>query len=140
MSSGTSAFKRVEITVEIFYDQPDQSISLVTDDGRMTDENGQRPGFRVTFNANPKSADYNPANFNRLARLLRAEGRPAPAEVPVKQRQLNRRSTVIAELTGEQVRPTGQPADTTLLGWAICPTCTAVVVNLAKHKGVSAAC
>ena len=48
----------------------------------MPDENGGRPGFWVSFDANPRSADYHPANFNRL-RLLRAAGKPAPDEAPL---------------------------------------------------------
>jgi hypothetical protein len=140
-SAPAGAPSTTKLTVDVFYDQADGSLSLVTDDPRLTDENGQRPGFRVTFNGNAKSADYNPANFNRLARFLVANGKPAPAEVPLRQRQLNRRSAVIAEVTGEQAKAaTGRPADAAFLGWTVCPSCTAVVTNLPKHKTVSTTC
>jgi hypothetical protein len=134
MNGGASASSRVEIILEVFYDPADHSISLVTDDPRLTDENRERPGFRVTFNGNPKSADYNPANLNRLARLLCDNGQPAPAEVPVKKRQLSLRSKVIAELTAESVRATGKPADPSVFGWTTCPACSAVVVDVERHR------
>lgn len=133
--SSASAPARIKVSFEIFYDSEDGSISLVTDDPRLTDENGQRSGFRVTFNGNPKSADYSPANLNRLARFLRAQGKPAPVEdAPIKPRQLNRRQQVIAELAAENMNPTGKPADPAVFGWATCPSCTAVVVDLDRHR------
>lgn len=91
----------------------------------------------VVFNANPRSADYNPANFNRLARFLRARGRPAPEEEPLKPRQLNRRQQVIAELAADAVQPMGKPADPTAFGWTTCPACAAVVIDLNKHRATT---
>ncbi|MFJ1758858.1 hypothetical protein ACIOD2_00995 [Amycolatopsis sp. NPDC088138] len=52
------------------------------------------------FNANPRSADYSPANFNRLARYLRQQGKPAPAEAALHTRQLARRDDVIRQAGG----------------------------------------
>jgi hypothetical protein len=45
---------------------------LVTSDPRFTDEKGEKPGLRTVFSANPKSADYDPAQFNRIARAMRS--------------------------------------------------------------------
>ncbi|MET9000354.1 hypothetical protein [Amycolatopsis sp. NPDC004169] len=52
----------------------------------------------MRFNANPASADYHPANFNRLGRYLRQQGKTAPAEAPVHPRHLAQRDQVAAEL------------------------------------------
>lgn len=123
--------------VHVWYDEGTQSIHLTCNDRRLTDENGEKPGFRVVFNANPRSADYSPANFNRLARFLRTQGRPAPEEAPLKPRQLNRRQQVIAELMAETAKPAGKPADPVVFGWATCPACTAVVADLDKHRAVT---
>ncbi|QKV73176.1 hypothetical protein [Amycolatopsis sp. Hca4] len=84
--------------VTIWYDEGTESISLTCSDPRLTDENGEKPGFRVRFNANPASADYHPANFNRLGRYLRQQGKTAPAEAPVHPRHLAQRDRVAAEL------------------------------------------
>lgn len=82
----------------VWYDEQNRSIHLTCNDPRLTDENGQKPGFFAEFNANPRSADYDPANFNRFARYLRRQGKSAPDEVPVHPRQLAQRSRVIEEL------------------------------------------
>ena len=70
--------------------QPDR-IHMATSDAAFVDEAGGKPGIRVVFSSNPRSADYHPANFNRLARWLAAQGEPAPDPVPVADRQLGRR-------------------------------------------------
>ncbi|UUZ58703.1 hypothetical protein [Nocardioides sp. B-3] len=57
-----------------------ERIHFVVADGRMTDDLGEKPGLRLVFSSNPKSADYNPANFNRCARMLRDAGKPAPEQ------------------------------------------------------------
>ncbi len=50
------------------------------------------PGMQIVFSDNPESADYNPANFNRCARVLRHHGKPAPDMDAVEgPRQLDRR-------------------------------------------------
>jgi hypothetical protein len=68
----------------VFFDKDaGDAIHLVTDDPSMTDEHGQKPGLRVVFSSNPKSGNYSPNNFNRLARFLRDHGKTAPAEVPL---------------------------------------------------------
>jgi hypothetical protein len=46
----------------------------------MTDEHGERPGIQLVFSSNVRSADYHPDNLNRMLRVLRQAGRPAPAE------------------------------------------------------------
>jgi hypothetical protein len=86
--------------VTVWYDEGTQSIHLTCNDPRLTDENGQKPGFRTVFNANPRSADYSPANFNRLARYLRQQGKPAPAEAELHPRQLAQRDDVIRQSGG----------------------------------------
>jgi hypothetical protein len=48
--------------------QPDR-IHMATSDSTFTDETGGKPGIRVVFSSNPRSADYNPATFNRLKRV-----------------------------------------------------------------------
>jgi hypothetical protein len=125
----------------VWWDQknPD-SIHLTTDDPRWTDENGERFGLRVVFSANPRSADYNPANFNRCARALVAAGKAAPVVVPVHSRKLVDRAEVIAELAAQPLtvsvtcakNPAG-PVDPAAYGWTDCPDCRAVVVDKAAH-------
>jgi hypothetical protein len=85
--------------VHVWYDENTASIHLTCNDPRLTDEQGQKPGFRTVFNAKPRSADYNPGNYNRLARFLRQQGKPAPDEAPLHPRHLDRRAQVIEELT-----------------------------------------
>lgn len=122
---------------EVWYSAEDNTIHLTCNDKRLTDENGQKPGFRVVFSANPRSADYNPGLFNRFARLLRAQDKPAPAEdAPLMSRRLDQRRKVIADLAAVAVtaEPLGKAADPKAFGWDMCPTCSAVVVNLPKHR------
>src|SRR4051812_28700374 len=72
-------------------DQPDR-VHLAFQDPLFAEMDGTRPGLRVVFSSNPRSADYNPGNFNRCARRLRALGRPAPAsDAPEYPRHLKRR-------------------------------------------------
>lgn len=71
---------------------------MATNDPLFTDEQGDRPGIRVVFSSNPRSADYNPATFNRLARALDAAGVAAPSPVPVHPRHLRHRDGVINQL------------------------------------------
>jgi hypothetical protein len=82
--------------------QPDR-IHMATGDPAFADEAGGKPGIRVVFSANPRSVDYNPATFNRLARALKAAGAAAPDEVPVHRRHLRYRDAVIRELGVEEV-------------------------------------
>jgi hypothetical protein len=126
--------------VHVWWDENTQAIHLTCNDPALVDENGEKPGFRTVFNTNPRSADYNPGVFNRLSRYLRAQGKPAPEEAPLMPRHLPKRPQVIAELTAAPARQQGQPADPTALGWATCPTCTAIVVDFDKHQFVSTAC
>ena len=70
--------------------QPER-IHLATNRDDMVDDQGEKPGLRIVFSSSPESADYNPGNFNRVARWLKANGKPAPAEVEKKSRRLRDR-------------------------------------------------
>ena len=79
--------------------QPDR-VHLILSDPRFKDAVGQKPGLRLVLSCNPRSADYAPSNFNRAIRLLRAAGKPAPAQdVEEHPRHLRRREAVIAAVT-----------------------------------------
>lgn len=82
--------------------QPDR-IHMATNDPDFLDENGARPGIRVVFSSNPRSVDYNPATFNRLARALRAAGAEAPGDVPLHPRHLRYRDALIKQLGAEHL-------------------------------------
>ncbi len=82
--------------------QPDR-IHMATNDPSFTDEVGGKPGIRVVFSSNPRSVDYNPATFNRLARALKASGADAPEEVPVHPRHLRYRDAVTKKLGAEKL-------------------------------------
>lgn len=69
---------------------PDR-IHLATNRADIVDDHGEKPGLRIVFSANSASADYNPGNFNRLARWLRDHGKPAPDEVTPSSRRLKDR-------------------------------------------------
>ena len=71
-------------------DTPDR-IRLATNNPDIVGGDDGKPGLQIVFSSNPRSADYHPANFNRLARWLAAHGEPAPEPVPVADRQLGRR-------------------------------------------------
>lgn len=128
-------------------DQPDR-IRVATVDPQFVDENGERPGLQIVFSANPKSADFNPANFNRCARALqesaKVTGLPAPSLVPLQPRHLRYRSEIIAAASaGEVAQPSAvvaaeagdsaTPADPADFGWSMCPDCGCVVVSVADH-------
>ena len=68
-----------------------ERIHLTTDRADIADENGEKAGLRIVFSSNPRSADYNPGNFNRIARWLRDHGKSAPDEVPMGPRRLQDR-------------------------------------------------
>lgn len=104
---------------------PDR-IHLTTNDPRFLDEHGSRPGIRIVVSSNPRSADYNPATFNRCSRALAAAGRPAPPEVEVHSRKL-------AE------RPSGTtPSLAAAAPGSVdsCPGCFALVTDLEGHLAV----
>lgn len=71
-------------------DEPDR-IRLATNDEDITDENEAHPGLQVVFSSNPDSADYHPGNFNRMARWLEKNEKPAPPTVEKKSRRLRDR-------------------------------------------------
>lgn len=77
--------------------QPDR-IHMATDDPAFVDEQGARPGIRVVVSSNPRSVDYNPGTFNRLARALRQAGADGPEDVPIHHRHLQYRDAVIKQL------------------------------------------
>jgi hypothetical protein len=118
--------------VNIWWDQknPD-SIHLTSSDPGFTDEDGGKPGFRVVFSSNPRSADYSPANFNRCSRALAASGKSAPAEVPVLSRKLADRPAVIAQLSAQPISST---ASLGALGLEICGHCRSAVADLEAHR------
>lgn len=82
--------------------QPDR-IHMATNDPTFTDQDQLRPGIRVVFSSNPRSADYNPATFNRLARALASAGAAAPPEAPVHRRHLRDRDALIKALSAVEV-------------------------------------
>lgn len=135
--TSTAILGSEQYPVKVWYDPSTESISILCDDPRLTDENGNANGLRVSVNGNGKSADYNPAVQNRLARFLRLVGKVAPADVPIKKRQLSLRPQVIAELTAESTTKIGRAAKPEAMGWAMCPTCTAVVVDLDVHRAAT---
>ncbi|WP_328647677.1 hypothetical protein OHS58_07650 [Amycolatopsis sp. NBC_00348] len=101
MSDGNYAILGdAQYPVKIWFHEPSQTMHLTCNDPGLTDEDGARPGFRVKFNANPRSADYNPATFNRLARYLREHGKPAPDAVALHPRDLPLRDQVIEQAGG----------------------------------------
>lgn len=127
-------------------------VHVTTGDPRFTDENGEHAGLRIVFSANPRSADYNPSNFNRVARALAAADIPSPAPVPLHPRHLRNRPDVITTVTSQQtadkaaatqdaedaaIADTANLADTTTdpaeFGWAACPRCASIVIDLDHH-------
>jgi hypothetical protein len=84
-----------EITYYWDPDEPER-IHLWIKNSRFTDANGEHIGIWNVYSANPKSADYSPSNFNRVARALRVEGRPAPEhDAPEHDRRLRSRPKLI---------------------------------------------
>ena len=75
------------------------------------------------ISSNPKTANCNPASFNRLARLLHKYVKTAPEDVPVHPRQPAKRPQVTALLLGSGNSDPG-PADPKQFGWSICPQCS----------------
>ena len=64
----------------------------------MTDEHGERPGIQLVFSSNVRSADYHPDNLNRMFRVLRHAGQPAPGQdVPRHSRRLRDRWGLILD-------------------------------------------
>ena len=73
-----------------------ERIHLWIKDARFTDANGDHIGIWNVYSTNPNSADFSPSNFNRVARALRAEGRPAPEhDAPEDDRRLRSRKSLI---------------------------------------------
>jgi len=108
-----------------------ERIHFVVADSRLTDEHGEKPGLRLVFSSNPKSADYSPANYNRCARTLRAAGMPAPADdVPEHKRHLRYRDALVGS-AGAQASPGKFAKPST--DAVTCPTCAAYVADLDTH-------
>jgi hypothetical protein len=115
----------------LWFDQKaGDSIHLTSGDPRFTDENHERPGLRVVFSSNPNSADYNPGNFNRCARVLKSAGKAAPEEVPLESRRLADRSKVKVQLKSHGPLP----ADPDQFGWQACVNCGCVIISAATHS------
>ncbi|MDT0213931.1 hypothetical protein Q9R29_08525 [Rothia sp. ARF10] len=70
--------------------QPDR-IHLATNRSDIAEEDGSKEGLRIVFSSNPESADYNPGNFNRMARFLKKHGKSHPETVEKKSRRLRDR-------------------------------------------------
>ncbi|HEX5512440.1 MAG TPA: hypothetical protein VFX41_12055 [Actinomycetales bacterium] len=120
--------------------QPDR-IHLVLTDPRLLDGNGEKPGLRLVLSANPKSADYSPANFNRCARLLRSLEMPAPEhDVPEHPRHLRYRDHVIDTVVTDSHGVAGGPVPpgATVPGpmpdAEVCDICWCYVANVKKHQ------
>ena len=72
----------------IFWHSTDPTkILLATDDAVFTGDDAGA-GLKIAFSSNPDSRDYNPRYFNRCVRLLEAEGKQAPAQVPETSRRI----------------------------------------------------
>jgi hypothetical protein len=71
-------------------DTPDR-IRLATNNPDIVGDDGEKPGLQIVFSSNPRSADYHPANFNRMARWLELHHEPHPDAIPIAPRQLDRR-------------------------------------------------
>jgi hypothetical protein len=72
-------------------DEPDR-INLATNNPAIVDDDGGKPGLWIAVSSNPRSADYNPNNFNRLGRWLADHGKPAPEPVAKASRRLRDRT------------------------------------------------
>jgi hypothetical protein len=59
--------------------------------GSTRSDAGEKPGLRIVFSSKPKSADYNPGNFNRISRWLADNEKPAPPLVEKGSRRLRDR-------------------------------------------------
>jgi hypothetical protein len=81
------------ISFTVWWDPDSNSdrIRLLSGDPRFTIEGGTGPGLQFAVSGNRAHADYNPRQFNRLARFLQDQGLPAPAEVPIESRRLHDR-------------------------------------------------
>lgn len=83
----------VDARTHVWWDPADPTrIRCALHSGEITDAAGERGGLSWTASSNLASADYQPNNFNRLARLLRSRGKEAPDEVEELPRQLARRT------------------------------------------------
>jgi hypothetical protein len=69
LPSGTRLEFTAKVTVHQDTSDPER-IRMYIDHPDFTDENGERPGMQLVFAANPKSADFNPNNFNRAYAAL----------------------------------------------------------------------
>lgn len=96
-----TSYEPVTVKLNIFQDSRNPLRILVwTADGTKSpfrDEHGEKPGFKWAVSADPDSADYDPANYNRFARFLRSEGKPAPEhDVPIHSRRIVNRWSLLS--------------------------------------------
>lgn len=104
----SSNHETVEIKVNIFQDPRNpKRIMFWSADGTKSpfhDEHGGKPGFKWTISADPDSADYDPANYNRFARFLRDKEKPAPDhDVPIHSRRLADRWDLVSPKLRRQI-------------------------------------
>jgi hypothetical protein len=131
------------IAMDIWYDPRQGGIHLTTtqkweDGSPMFTSDDSGPGLHLIVNANPRSVDYNPRDYNRLARALRAAGKPAPAEdAPEFPRHLKKRPGVIAELRAMEGAAVSR-ADLAAFGWTSCSGCGCLLAIGLEHKCIAA--
>lgn len=92
-----------QVQFNVFWSPKDPDrFSIGSGDHRFTDEDGAHPGLRFAVHASPKSADYNPLQFNRLARYFAAMGWDGPAEIPVRSRKIRDRWAMIFDMAKKE--------------------------------------
>lgn len=85
-----------------WYSEKDDAINLTWDDIGLP--NTER-GMWVTFNGNPKSANYHPGNFNRINFALEQLGAPHRGEpMPDGERRIGKRTPHTAKSIQDLVR------------------------------------
>jgi len=140
--SGEKFLKLNDVTVWWAAHQPDR-VHVTSGDPQFTDENGEKPGLRIVFSSNPKSADYNPGSFNRVARALADADIAAPPLVEVRPRHLRYRDAIITEAEKEVpstfVEEPAVPMGASMLrkmGLDVCPECGAVVASMSIPRHI----
>ena len=85
----------LDVTFRIYMRTPSSNepirFILGTGDTRFYDANGEKPGLMHQVSPDPVSADYDPSDYNRIARAYRDAGFAYPDEVPLARRHLRSR-------------------------------------------------
>jgi len=78
------------LTFNVYLDPNDSGRMLLwSNDPQLTDAHGAKPGIKLCYSTDPDSADYSPANYNRLLRWLHRQGKYLDVvEVPEHSRRL----------------------------------------------------